>query len=222
MLKQALDAFSVSSRSIAVEEPYASGRAELASGAVDLCYARYEGADGSDIRFMHMQSAKVDVQTLFVYPNPATDAAVFAAETVSLGRRPTILVMDMPVLSPGDTSRKVQFYLAMKSAALRHGVINTDDVPEWYQDCRTGSDVFVRPTAPEQGIAFSACLADMVNLHAHSWGGINSRACDSPAGHQAAVQAYKTHHAEHSPGVPLMTRCFGPAWAAGFMKVFFS
>jgi len=222
MLKTAFTAFTGSSRKVAVHEQYTSRQALLPSGDVNLFYTRHKCEDSSDVRFMHMYSAKVDVQTLFVYPHPASDAAVFATETVTLGHRPTIMVLDMPVLSLGKASRKTLFYDAMQAVVQRHGIQNTVNVPDWYRDCRSGSDVFMRPASPEQGAGFTTCLDDMVRLYQHSWGGENSRICEAPAAHLAAIQAYKTHHAEHSPGVPLMSRCFGLEWTTGFMREFFS
>lgn len=221
MLKDAFTIFSSSTREVAVPAAYASHRSTLPSGEVSISYSRRQSDDGFDVRFVHMLSTKVDVQTLFVYPNPRNRAAVFAAETVTLGRRPTVLVADMPILNSDGDKKKLHFYQTMRALVKRHGLCNTTDVPDWYRDCRSGGDMFLRPTDSAQGVSFAACLMNMVELYQRHRQDSVTRACENPDLHSAAIQAYKKHHAEHSPGGPLMSRCFGNEWTSGFMSEFF-
>lgn len=233
MLASALALFTDPLVELEVAEQFCQRRACLPGGDMHLSYARYQGACGSEVRHMRLASAKVDVQTLFVFPDPACEGAVFAAETVVLGRLAKVLVLDAPVLhgaqaaaqDPAAPARAGQFHQAMRSLASGHGLQNSEDIPDWYRDCRSGSDIFLRPETPARGqllgAAFTACAYEAAALYRQHWQD-QTRACDNPVAHRAAIAAYKHHHHENSPGVPIMSRCFGPEWTQAFMHLFFS
>ncbi len=204
--------------------------AERPGGAVRMHYERHRGPLGMDLRFMRLWSAKVEVQTLFVYPAPASAHPVLAAETVWLGSKPQILVLDTPCLAP---TLEAGWTSAMQQLLQQHHLQNSADTPAWYADCRSGHDVFLRPSErvasqlPLQPAQFDVPqqfgrYAQAVVAHCQrAWAEPANLDTTQQAAHQRALSDYRRHHHQHSPGVPLMSRCFGVAWTVDFMTAFF-
>lgn len=218
--------------------------AERPGGAVHLHYERHANPQGMDLRFMRLWSAKVDVQTLFVYPAPACVQPVLAAETVWLGGKAQILVLDTPWLCPAPAAPTAPTTAATPACALPepanpadpasrlwadqlqalracHQLVNSSDTPAWYADCRSGHDVFLRPENALVATQFGQYALAAAALCQLAWASPASLHAAQTQAHSAALAHYRQHHHAHSPGVPLMSRCFGPDWSYAFMAAFF-
>lgn len=199
--------------------------AERPGGAVHLHYERHGNPQGMDLRFMRLSSAKIEVQTLFVYPAPACAQPVLAAETVSLGGKAQILVLDTPWLAalPDATAASAPYAWASAVQRLQQQqqLANSANIPAWYTDCRSGHDVFLRPDHALVATQFGRYAHAVSQLCQNAWATAATLDAAQTQAHRAALAHYRQHHHAHSPGVPLMSRCFGADWASGFMAAFF-
>ncbi len=191
---------------------------ERPSGTMGLEYQRKVHADGHEARFMKLVGPKVDVQTLFIYPIAASLLPVFAAETVVIGGKPQVMVLDVPVLTV-SMDQQLVVGAAMRSLATEFGLVSDAVAPEWYQHCRSGHDIFLRQ--PE--LAIAQAFDDFALAASLKWlDGAETWVLTHDVNfHEKAIFNYKQHHKEFSPGLPLMSRCFGSAWTEDFMAEFF-
>jgi hypothetical protein len=96
-----------------------------------------------------------------------------------------------------------------------------NDTPDWFKDCRSGQDFFIRPQNDEEMTVLSeihfALLAPIKTLIEQARLFTDQEAL----AHQHCLQAYKNHHRHHAPGLRLMNRSFGEQWTADYMNYFF-
>jgi hypothetical protein len=89
-----------------------------------------------------------------------------------------------------------------------------DDRPEWFEQCRSGRDIDVRPEAISDFAQLSRAQLSMLDelLGWYSLGMLGSTRVAQDQ-HAHALQSYMSHHDEYSPGRPLLQRSFGEAAA---------
>jgi len=168
------------------------------------------------VRYTRVCSVKVDIATLMIYPTAGADLLpIFGAEWVVVGPQCTRLVLDV---EPAAAHLPVAGHLPKYFAALGQrwqAVFPTDpNMAEWFaaiaqpwalhSSCALEQLPLLRQAYHDFLQAYMA-LADAVLP-------LVSGGADTPE-----VAAYKQHHAEHSPGKPLMARVFGPEWTHTFL-----
>jgi len=187
----------------------------MPSGTLRIDTQTLVGAVG-EIRMACIQSPKIDIVTVFFYPQAALALPVYAMEFVLLGTRPIVAVMDL-VAPANDPAQSTALQLLTSAHQRSPALINADDAPDWYAGSRSGHDFFIRPTGREQ-------FDELAAVHAGLWEAL--LAAPQPASRPALAQAdfvefvnhYKHHHKTHSPGLPLMTRSFGEAWTRRYLN----
>lgn len=185
---------------------------ELGAGSVQLTTRFWRAAGAFALRTVHIRSPKIEVVTAFAFPDADRALPVLGMELVRLGRRPIVGVLDLVDLDPGSA---LGADLLDEAHDRWPDLDNDDDAPDWFVDCRSGRDFFLRPED-------DAPLDLLGDIHLWVSEQLFRRASDTAAAqdaprHEAAIQAYKRHHRDHSPGLPLMNRVFGEAWTDDYM-----
>ncbi|MFQ3592140.1 MAG: hypothetical protein SNJ82_02995 [Gemmataceae bacterium] len=168
------------------------------------------------VRYTRVCSAKVDIATLMIYPTAgAARLPIFGAEWVVVGCHCTRLVLDVePAAAHLPVSRQLGEHFA-KLGQRWQNVFPTDaNMAQWFasiaQPWALHSACAVEQL-PLLRQAYREYLQAYINL-------VNLILPKVPSGADTPeVAAYKRHHAEHSPGKPLMDRVFGPEWTHRFL-----
>lgn len=195
---------------------YASRRHALPSGEVAIDTWIHTDAGGNEARLALIRSPKIEIVTAFLYPAAARIAPLYAMELVRLGPKPIVAVMDCAAPPEDPCCASAQALLAaVRSEAPR--LVQADDPPDWFVEARSGADLFFRP-------ADVAALQQAGLLHLSLWTTLLLRLDTAPARDASAAAAfaaftrhYKDHHRAHSPGIPLLSKCFGADWTAGYL-----
>lgn len=173
--------------------------------------------DLGEMRCVRIAAPKIDIITVFFFPIPYLQLPVFGMEFVVLGERPIVGVIDAPCLMPKMTCSTNLQALMQSTHEQFPDLVQADDPPEWYAECRSGMDFFVRPRT-------LADLRDLALAHLQIWNGVVELfhfplpLFDAEAEEYANhIQAYKDHHRINSPGLRLMNRSFGEAWTRQYL-----
>jgi hypothetical protein len=192
--------------------------ASLPSGPVTMTTTRVVAAGLGDLRIMHLLSLKADVVSMFLLPAPSRALPLYAMEFVQLGGKPILGVID--ALAKCD-AKDVDALTAsiMRDAYKRFPTPQADDRPNWFVECRSGNDIYVRPEAVTDFGALSAAHLWIVEKLL-SWytADILEDSGTSVLQHAEALQRYMSHHAAHSPGRPLLKRSFGEPLAERYLN----
>ncbi|MCU0754395.1 MAG: hypothetical protein MUE46_04640 [Xanthomonadales bacterium] len=195
---------------------YVSRRHALPSGEVAIDTWIHADGCGNEARLALICSPKIEIVTTFLYPIAGRSAPLYAMELVRLGPKPVVAVMDCAAPADDPSLMEAQALLA----AVRReapGLVQADDPPDWFVEARSGADLFFRPKDV-------AALHRAGLLHLSLWTTLLLRLAAAPAREVDAALAfasfarhYKDHHRMHSPGIPLLTKCFGGDWTAGYL-----
>lgn len=200
----------------------ADAQRDTPSGPLTISTRIWEGQGLGQWRAAAIASRKIDIVSVFFYPDPARALPLYAMEFVRLGRVPLVGVIDL-VAPAGDCAEPVARRWLRDARVACPTLVNGDDPPDWYRDCRSGDDFFLRPRDAQE---FD--LATVVHLHLQTRLGLaQTRSAQRPVVAQATfaefVQHYKTHHRLNSPGLPLLGKSFGPDWTRRYLEeCFFS
>lgn len=198
-------------RERALPESMARVRRPMGKGELTLTTRFRELNEVWDLRTVHIVSPKIEVLTCFLFPAPDRALPVYGMELVMLGRRPVIGVADLVDLDAGG---RVGRDLLADAHAHFPDLPTSNDMPQWFDDCRSGGEFFMRPDEVTDLDALAA-------VHHHLVAGVlalptGTQAAD-PQAHGAAIADYKRHHRIHSPGLPLMHSLFGADWTDRYM-----
>lgn len=198
-------------------EELARARYESGGGQVSLALDA-AALPGGEARTVCITSARVAIVNAFLWPDPRLDAPVYAMEIVRFGARGVVGVVDLVALD-GTTAADAARARLDAARAAYPSLRAAEDPPEWFAACRSGADLFVRPSAEED-------LAALADAAARLWDDAlallaAAAPCADPARHAAAQRAYGDHHRAHSPGRPFLERGWGAAWAERFLGAVF-
>lgn len=170
-----------------------------------------------DLRAVHLHGARAEIVNVFVFPPPERAAPTFALEFVRFGDRIVVAVIDLPWLIPGGTPAGWQARWRATWSDFPE-LLPASDAPAWFEDCRSGADLFTRPTGPTAAHALDLAAAT-------AWQGwieaVTAAEQLPPSGvlaHRTAQQGYRDHHRAHSPGRPFLDRTFGHDWSEAFLR----
>lgn len=220
--KETLDALaSFPSRMLTLPPEFASATRTEQEGELQLDTKILTLTDLGEFRSACMRSAKINILVLFFYPLPKWQLPIYVMEMVVLGKRPVVAVIDITDLQmelpcvPGIRQ-------SFQQLRQRHPhIVESTELPEWYQLCRSGYDFFVRPDS-------QTILADMIRVHNRLW---QEFVCllHTPLAHgeeatvqyDVKIQQYKRHHRLNFPGSTLLKRSFGNEWTAEYLGILF-
>ena len=170
-------------------------------------------ADRYTFRSVYISSPKIEIFVSFLFPEPQWHLPVYGAEVVVLSGRPIVGVLDTIDVSTGAPAPE----LVAAQQHFQH-LPRSDDMPQWFLDCRSGAEFFMRPGCTTTLEQLLEAHDFMLQSLATSMGGASPH--PEPAEHKRSVQQYKHHHNEHSPGRPLLKAAFGAAWTESYMNEF--
>ncbi len=190
-------------------------------GSLAISSCRYNVGSVGEFRAASIRSGKIDIITMFFYPAEHFALPIYAMEFVRLGARPIVAVIDAVAPDQERATRAFAKRCFDLARLTRPHLINDGDAPGWFEECRSGWDVFIRPTGLEP-------FAEVESVHFEVWGRICSE-MESPrrrSGEEVSTfvafsRNYKHHHHVNSPGLPLMNKSFGEAWTGRFMAEWF-
>jgi len=184
------------------------------------CHGQTLFCGAAELRMVLIESSKIQVLSCFIYPQEDVARPLYAMELVQLGAKPIVAVLDA-VAPPGDLSSG--FAKSMMSRA-HHSVAdmkNATDPPPWFQDCRSGHDIFVRPNSSEDLRRMGLLHLCLVSDYLLALPAAATRDQSATQRFGEFCRHYKDHHAANSPGLPLMEKSFGSAWTEQFMQQIF-
>jgi hypothetical protein len=173
---------------------------------------------GGEWRAVAITGPRVHIVTQFLYPAPDRDLPLYAMEFVIFGRKPVVAVLDMVGL-PG--TRTAGDHARAWLDAARPDLPQGDDPPDWYVDCRSGDDIFVRPASLDELPACDAAHDALVETWLAALPRAPALAPADAARHGPAIAAYRAHHKVHTPGLRYLRRSFGEVWTEAFLDVVF-
>lgn len=169
-------------------------------------------------RSVYITNGKVEIVNIFFFPQPEIDAPIYAMEFVRFGPKGVVGVIDIAPDGISPESATAGRELLIRSHQAHPLLVNGDDPPAWYEECRSGDDFFVRPDSP---LAF----LELCEAHQSLWQEYVSLVAaapvlggDSRKRHAQAIAAYMDHHRLNSPGLPLLHRTFGEDWTDHFLR----
>jgi Ferredoxin-dependent bilin reductase len=143
---------------------------------------------------------------------------IFVMEFVVLGARPIAAMIDAKCLLPGMAAQAPTRGVLRQAHQTWPALQQSQDMPQWYLACRSGDDFFVRPRdmaeLDDLAEAYRAIWRGVVSL----WRGASALDGERARAHAGAIRAYKDHHREHAPGLPLLTRSFGAQWTEAYFS----
>lgn len=178
-------------------------------------------ANKGELRWVHINAPKISVLTLFFFPQARWQLPVYCMELVVFNAQPIVAMLDMLCLSAMDCKTQV-LQLLTDAHAKHHQLTQASQTPDWFNECRSGLDFFIRPQHLEEMQQLSdvhlELLKPLQNLieHAQAFSEVDAQQ------HHANLQAYKNHHRIHAPGLRLMNRSFGEQWTDDYMNTLFN
>lgn len=186
-------------------------------GAGTLCLRNrcVDIAWGYEIRLVHMRSPKIEIVTAFAFPHGGKRLPLYGMELVALGRRPVVGVLDLLDLEAGPHHPSIAEPILKDAHRRFPDLPYCLNQPDWFKQCRSGQDFFMRPEDFDT-------LLQLVAIHHQVMGRLamlelGASTAHDADGHTAAIQQYKRHHRQHSPGLPLLHRVFGESWTNAYL-----
>lgn len=220
LIERTVSIFGSNHHCLAIPDGLHGNSREGPSGSLSIESYRYGIGDFGELRAASIRSTKIDIVTMFFYPQPKLELPVYAMEFVQLGKKPIVAVMDAvaPANSKANSEAEAVFLGARE---MIPGLVNDEQVPPWFAECRSGWDVFVRPADPAQfdqlaELHLRIC-SDLIALMSNC----TARSVAEIGAFSDFVHAYRVHHHVNSPGLPLMRKSFGEDWTLRFMRDWF-
>ena len=201
---------------LSITPDLASVEKSLPSGTLRCDAQRWLGAR-AELRMVLIESPKIQVISCFVYPHADVALPLYAMELVQLGAKPIVAVIDAaaPLQDPAQPFTR---HWLQQAHCAHADLINADDPPTWFQECRSGLDFFVRPSDLAELQRMGLLHLSLLTSYLQALPTAIQRSAIAALEFERFTRHYKDHHAAHSPGLPLMHKSFGPEWTARFMQ----
>lgn len=163
------------------------------------------------LRWARVQTAVADVATIMIMPiAESCTRPVYGLELVVIGDSCTLAVLDVhPAAIDPVLTRALDEKLG--TSPLEAAGVEVREQPEWFAEIASSRALCASFPVDRMGVVAAEAdriLTATILLWAPP---------ETPGHEDAAVAAYKHHHAVHSPGRPMMTPKFGAAWTGDFL-----
>lgn len=172
-----------------------------------------------DFRAVNVYGPKIDVVNMFFYPHPDRALPTLVMQFVVFSAKPVVAVMDMHPFDGSPQSRELWTHVMQQARASCTPLMHTPpaEMPPWYQECRSDLDVFTRPEKPQDLAMMTAAWLELWANFLDAFHRAGRLASNETSTHHAAIEKFKIHHAENSPGLTFLHRAFGEPWTRLFM-----
>ncbi|MCC5840775.1 MAG: hypothetical protein JJT96_11670 [Opitutales bacterium] len=171
-------------------------------------------------RSVYITNGKVEVANMFFFPFGECNVSLYAMEFVRFGPKGVVGVIDLASDGASLSADRLGRELLQQTHAAFPRLINGDDPPPWYEECRSGDDFFIRPRDSADMEALCAAQSFIWKAYRKMVAGAPEINVSALADHERALAAYMDHHRIHSPGLPLLHRTFGETWTDTFLREF--
>ncbi len=183
-----------------------------------LSAAFYNFLNKGEFRLVNISSKNLDIINIFFFPNADWNIPIFAMEFVVFGAKPIVAVIDIkPILvSPivAATAKEILIKYKTKYSAISY----SDKMPDWYLECRSGNDLFIRPENLNEIFILNEFLPDLLHDYINILSSASPLNISSIKENFNSINNYKKHHKINSPGLPLLYKKFGNKWANTFLS----
>lgn len=171
---------------------------------------------GTQVRALHILSAKAEVILIMGYPRAAEQVPVLAVEYVAFNGQPYVAVADLQSVSLNqELHHNLNTQLARLHQHYQALLSSGGEVPDW-ANYFSPVCLYSRPQRSDElpllieafATYWHIWLARFVSLETGEYSG------------QRALQRYQQHHIQHSPGKPFMKTLFGQTWSTAYMQQF--
>lgn len=199
-----------------IPERFAQVRRREQRGELQLCTHILVHADLGEVRLVTIESPRIDFINLFGFPQPWLAYPCYTMEMVVLGPKPILGAIDVVDSSGSNVSQALASrYLA--EAHQRFPLVASDDIPAWYQDCRSGDDLFIRPDAEEDLVTICQAQEWLWQRYVDTWPKATILKQSQAKAHHQRQQWLRYHHRDNTPGLRLLERSFGQEWTHDFL-----
>ncbi len=187
------------------------------SGHIRL-QGRFFDSPMGELRSVHISGPKIQIINAFFFPHSHINLPIYAMEMVIYGKKPVVAVIDLLGMPSAITSQERAKKILKESHSSNPLIEQGEDPPQWFKECRSGNDFFVRPKSLSD-------IPDLIEINLHLWKQFVKlykqqplSYIQDPKAHQKEISAYKDHHRENSPGLTFLNRSFGSKWTTSFLK----
>jgi hypothetical protein len=211
-IEQSLSFCELFAKSKEVPKAFSDCIFQRSSGDLQISCRAYTCIGRGEHRIVSIHSAKIEILIWFFYPLAELRLPVYAMQFVRLSGKPMIGVLDMPSLYGIDNNiaKIMQNHILNNVSEPYHS-----DIPEWYANCRSGYDLFTRPSHNE-------CFITLAEAHLKALNTLNvlkseTLSDEDTIQHAEKIAVYKNHHHLNSPGLSLLNNICGKEWTDRFM-----
>lgn len=176
--------------------------------------------DKGELRLVHICAPKINVVTLFFFPKAHWQLPVYCMELVIFNEQPIVALLDSVCLVPMICTERVRQWLSGAHQANPH-LQQAIDTPEWFAQCRSQQDFFLRPDSHAEMDALIAVHLQLLEPFKQLLQQAQRFSEHNALAHHDCLLDYKNHHRIHAPGWRLIKRSFGEQWANSYMSYFF-
>ncbi len=183
---------------------------------INFC-SRFFQMEAGQLRSVYIESPKLEIFNLFFFPLD-NNGPVYAMEFVRMGERMIVAVIDVAANPAIPQAMEQAAWIIRPHRESYPKLAQASDPPEWFEECRSGNDFFVRPDSID-------AMQMLKHIHYEVLGtysefvqrvhGLKPLGDDLSGSWQAS---YKSHHAANSPGLPFLTRTFGDSWTNTYLN----
>ena len=161
----------------------------------------------------------IEIINFFCYPKPHILKPIFVVEFVRFQSKGIVALIDMcPVIEEvlkNACTKNILQNIRKQNAQLSYCI----DYPEWYEECRSGNDLYIRPQSSEEFFIFNKIVIQAWQGY-HQLPSTAVRSTMLMEKHRNAIRHYKEHHNINSPGRKMLDKAFTESWTDKFLNQF--
>lgn len=204
-------------KKIELPERFAKNQHVELDGMLVLENRFYRLADTGEVRIAHTFAPKINILAVFYFPDPGLRLPVYSMEFVLLGTKPIIALMDMACLMKSMPATQTVKDIMRLTHDEYPGFATNQSLPEWFDQCRSGSEFFFRPHVSEEFHRLGRIHIGLITQLTQLISVADRYELKDALLHKTELDGYKRHHQINSPGLRLMNRSFGVDWTQTYL-----
>ncbi len=180
---------------------------------VSLNFARFFLPLLGELRWTTLNSNRVDIIALMLFPNDPETLPVFASEFVVIGGKCKAAVVDLQSLSCNAATRQ-EHHQPISALSVNYTQYNTDQLPDWCDDHFSPYAI----AALKVDLDSIETLLEGYSRYLEAFLDLAMTKMPVTVANEELLRQYKDHHITHTPGRPFMTAAFGEEWTERFLR----